>query len=558
MKPMMTDTSVEPSPDDNPTPADPLALERTAQDALEKGNLPLAELAFLKLSLQQPSASVFARVYEVASARRNLDLAQRALEVLIDFEPNNARALERLAELRGRTGDNTGAVDALRRALIIEPRNATLATWFAIWSQGSLESFHDVPDLLNNAVKLDEDGSQLEQIVDVMIYQQRYQDAEHTIGIFQEKTGSLHPRMLRYLGVALAGQSRQEEAAEVFAVAIESCHSALPDESPSPSQWRSMDESEFQRQCELYAFRARLEHEAGLSSSAQGTYAILHNAAQHRGLAYPAMPVPDTATRLSELRHLIAGRDMVLLCQGHSLQEFSSRIGELGARNPALASLNRFGVIEHDVLAPAGRGLDVVVEVTPGSVKRNLKHLKQFLRKPKKTMAFVSTNALVAAFDTEERDAFITYNGPRLIAANGNGLHSVTPYDPLGIIQANTLLAAIPLLIAAQPKRIFVIGADQRVPDDQTSSHFSSGSKNFEARAGSDFVALGHDQQQRENYDTTMRHDAAICDRDLAFQIAAVATLHGFAPPPVFNVSPNSRLQSLPKLSLDDFFKMVD
>jgi hypothetical protein len=71
-------------------------------------------------------------------------------------------------------------------------------------------------------------------------------------------------------------------------------------------------------------------------------------------------------------------------------------------------------------------------------------------------------------------------------------------------------------------------------------------------------VALGQDRQQRANFVTAMHHDAAAVDRDLAFQVGAVATLHGFDAPPLFNVAPDSRLESMPKISLDDFFAMVD
>ena len=54
-----------------------------------------------------------------------------------------------------------------------------------------------------------------------------------------------------------------------------------------------------------------------------------------------------------------------------------------------------------------------------------------------------------------------------------------------------------------------------------------------------------------------LRNDAALCDRDIAFQISAVAALHGFDAPAVFNVADESRLQSLPTITLDAFFDMV-
>ena len=83
-------------------------------------------------------------------------------------------------------------------------------------------------------------------------------------------------------------------------------------------------------------------------------------------------------------------------------------------------------------------------------------------------------------------------------------------------------------------------------------------SSQFAARTSADFVTNGQSALERDNFDATMRNDAAICDRDLAFQIAAVAALHGFDAPPVFNVSPDSRLQSLSNITLDDFFAMVE
>lgn len=554
-----------PSPAERPVPVHtviappaPEALERAAQRAIEDGNLALAELAYVKLTEVQPSSIASACVYEVADARRNYPLAQRALEALIELEPNNAQALAHLARLRHLVGDTTGALEPLRRALLIEPNNAAFATAQAIFSYASLDHLHEGASLLTKAATLDTDGSQMELIVEALIHQQQFEDAEHFIGVFQECTGSLHPKMLRTMGIALAGQDRQEDAREVFAAAIAACDAVLDDKAPSLETWSGMDEAECRRQVELYAFRARLEHEAGQTAGAISTYENLHTAVTARGMQFPDHGGIDTASRLADLRALVDGRDLVLFGQGHSLAAFAARVDALGSRSPAMASLNRFGVVAQDVLAPARRTLDVVIETSPTGVARNLKHLKPFLQQARSTMAIVSPSALDAAFDPEERDAFVAVNGRRLIVAEPNPLHSVTPFDPLGVIADNALLGAIPLLVAAQPKRIFVIGADFMIPTDQRESHYGVPSKHFAARSSTDFVALGQNRQQRSNFNTALRHDAAVVDRDLAFQIAAVAALHGIDAPPVFNVSPDSRLGSMPKISLDAFFTMVD
>jgi tetratricopeptide (TPR) repeat protein len=494
----------------------------------------------------------------VAAARNNYALAQRALEALIELEPNNAQAHAHLAHLRHLIGDTTGALEPLRRALFIEPNNAAFAAAQAIYAYATLDHLHEGIGLLNKAAGLDTDGSQMDAIVEALIHQQRFEDAEHFIGLFQERTGSLHPRMLRALGIALAGQDRQEDAREVFAAAIAACDAVLDDKPPAPDTWRTLDDAECRRQVELYAFRARLEHQAGQTAGAISTYEILHQVATARGMHFPEQPEIDTAARLADMRALVAGRDLILFGQGHSLAAFADRIDALGARKPAMASLNRFGVVEHDVLAPARRSLDIVVEISTPGVARNLKHLKPFLQQARPTMAIVAPSALDAAFSPDEREAFLAVNGRRLIVAEPNPVYSVTPFDPLGVIGDNALLGAIPLLVAAQPRRIFVIGADFAVPSDQRASHYGVGSKHFAARSSTDFVALGQDPQQRTNFDTAMRHDAAAVDRDLAFQIAAVSTLHGFDAPPVFNVSPDSRFDSMPKISLDAFFTMVE
>lgn len=545
-------------PDRSIALSDPGALEQAGQDALEQGNLALAELAFLKLSAAHPSAATHAQVYEVAAARTHYALARRALEAVVDCEPNNAAALEQLALLRAGTGDATGAVDALRRALMIDPKNPALATAYAVWSQGSPDHLHEVPDLLVRAAGLDHDGTHLEQIVDALIYQQRYQDAEHYIGVIQTHTGDLSLPMMRYLGVALAGQGRPDQAREVFNAAIDACNAALPAKPPSETEWRAMEDSESTRAFELYAFRARLEHEGGQSASALGTYAILHNAGTARRLAYPDTASSDTAARLEDLRRLVGGRDLVLLCQGHSVGDFGARIGDLGNRKPVFASLNQFGVIEREILEPGHRALDVVLALGAGSIRNNLAHLKPFLQQARPTMAITSPVALAAAFDPESRAAFLTVNGPRILSTAGNALRSVTPDDPLGMIHEGTLLAALPLLVAAKPKRVFVIGADYGVSADKGTSHFAGQSGSGSIRPVAGVTVFGNSAQRRENFETAMRSDAAICDRDLTFQINATATLHGFAPPPVFNVSTGSRLQSLPKISLGDFFKMLD
>ncbi|CAN0563477.1 unnamed protein product, partial [Laminaria digitata] len=165
---------------------------------------------------------------------------------------------------------------------------------------------------------------------------------------------------------------------------------------------------------------ARLEHEAGQTAGAISTYEILHQVATARGMHFPEQPEIDTAARLADMRALVAGRDLILFGQGHSLAAFADRIDALGARKPAMASLNRFGVVEHDVLAPARRSLDIVVEISTPGVARNLKHLKPFLQQARPTMAIVAPSALDAAFSPDEREAFLAVNGRRLIVAEPN------------------------------------------------------------------------------------------------------------------------------------------
>lgn len=129
-------------------PPDPAALKSAAQRAIEDGNLALAELAYVKLTEVQPRGIAFACVYEVAAARRNYPLAQRALEALIELEPSNAQALANLAHLRHLVSDSIGALGPLRRALLIEPNNAAFATAQALFSYATLDHLHEAAYLL--------------------------------------------------------------------------------------------------------------------------------------------------------------------------------------------------------------------------------------------------------------------------------------------------------------------------------------------------------------------------------------------------------------------------
>ena len=118
----MTPTPAErptPTPHDPDTaPPDLVALEDAAHQAIEDGNLALAELAYVKLTEAHPTGTAFACVYEVAAARNNYALAQRALEALIELEPNNAQAHAHLAHLRHLIGDTTGRAGTLAPGLV--------------------------------------------------------------------------------------------------------------------------------------------------------------------------------------------------------------------------------------------------------------------------------------------------------------------------------------------------------------------------------------------------------------------------------------------------------
>jgi hypothetical protein len=459
--------------------------------------------------------------------------------------------------LKGRRGDNQGACDDLGKAIDLDPDNATYRTYYGIWSQGIVDRFHEVPGLLNAAAELDADGAHLAEIADVLIYQQHYADAVRHLKTLESLKGGLDLHQLRLLAVALKEQGTDDEARHVFETAISVCDRMIGEIWPEPTSLDRIPVDVRPRMMELLALTARLYHNAEADDEARGIYQVM-GAAAARSLTYGGAYWPDTAGRVAHLRAMMQGRDAVLLCHGHSIKEFGFRIGDMAGRDACFVGINRFGVLESEILTPAGRCLELILSLTPGSIIKQGGDFTDFLARDDGNMAFASINAMNAAFTPDERNDLTVRFGDKMIAVANNNLRSVTPDDPLGVIQENTLLAALPLIVAGAPRRIFLLGADQRIETDgSTDSHFGAQSSHFRSPEKTAFVAPRDDGQSLRNFDQTMINDAKICDRDVAFQVMAMAALHDIKEPAVYNVSPRSRLEAFEKIDLDRFFALV-
>ncbi len=526
--------------------------------AVQSGDLGLAAACFAGAhDLQPENPQILQHLFTILNARGDLKSAESALQRLSDLAPHDTNILFQLGMLKGRRGNNAGACEDLEKAAEIDPGNIAAETFYAVWSQGIVDRFHEVPGLLNNAAEKDGQGAHLGEIADVLIYQQHYEDAVQHLKTLETIKGGLDLVQLRHIAVALKEMGQDDEAKHVFETAISVCDRMIGETWPAPTTLDQIPAAIRPKVMELLALTARLYFNGGAVDQARELYKAM-GAASSQTLQYGEPYWPDTDQRVARLRAMMRGRDVVLMCHGHSIKDFGARIKEMDGRDACFVGINRFGVLESEILTPAGRKLELTLSLTPGSILKQGEDFEAFLSRNDSNMAFVSGTAMNAAFTPEERDNLRTRFDAKLIAVNNNNLRSVTPDDPLGVIQENTLLAALPLIVAGAPRRVFLMGADQRIDTDgSTDSHFGTRSEHFKSPEKTAFVAPSDDRRSLKNFDQTMINDAKICDRDVAYQVMAMAALHGFEEPAVYNVSPNSRLEAFEKIDLDRFLEMV-
>ena len=261
--------------------------------------------------------------------------------------------------------------------------------------------------------------------------------------------------------------------------------------------------------------------------------------------------LPRTMERVDRMRKIVRGRDIAIMAHGPSLKDLQSRMHELGGRDICYFGMNRFSAVDAHMLAPIGAEQEVVAVTPPQKINEMMPTIRDFLRKPSANMLITCRGTLDALeAPNPTREAFERAFDEKLLYYSAGGQTPASYVEPLQVLASNTLAVLLPLAALAGPRRIFILGADGGVQwGDHDHTHFGQETKEFNYRLPDEIECRYADLIAADTLDFNLSWEASV---------NALCILHGVARPPIYNVSPDSRVDIHPKISFDEFIDFVN
>lgn len=306
------------------------------------------------------------------------------------------------------------------------------------------------------------------------------------------------------------------------------------------------------RSVEWHAHKALIAVVLGNKGAAHSTYRTILEHWKDRGLWYdPQFYLPGTSERVERLRDIVRGRDVFIFCHGPTISAMDRRWVQFAESDACLMAVNRFRVFETGFLSQTHSHLDVVIATHYRTFQRTSSHILEFLSRGSRNMLITHRWAI-------ER---MGMNGPSRQELEGrfddrlfyygevSDSAPATPSHPMRFLYSNTLTVLIVMAAIGRARRIFLFGADSRLPADGASpTHYGAESADFRLKTIED---------HRARVGNALISDTMNFGDTTEIGLIAAEHLYGVTRPPIYNVSPDSAIDLFPRMTYDDALELL-
>ncbi len=482
-------------------------------------------------------------------------LALTAAQEACMLAPELAAPLRALARLQTHLGRNEEAAKTLERLLAINPGDAQ--SWFeygqlarytysvAIGTED--KAFARVADCAGT------DWFLLEMAALYFLEQLSFGQALACYDrLFADNPAARdNPVSCREYARCLKACGHDSKAAAIIDVAVKRCH-AMAAVSGGGENLEIVQREE-----------ALLLHEAGRIDH---ELAVLSAIGEGGGRASPnyARPeyLPATPVRLRRLQRLVASRDLVIFLQGPSFADFAAHMDEIAETDFVAATLGSFPPVEQQLRQHLGRGADLLLFTHPSTVRSWYAELREFLTRPADNLLLTTVYALSNLHELGiDQAEFIRQHDERLLFAYPAGGPPL-PSRPLHFEALNSLAFALPLLVLARPRRVFIVGADggghPRLKRpyffyDEIDAHGPE--QDFLARP--DMLPYKNMPDRLQEANRRLQVAAVNCDRVVSASLRFLQHVFHIPTPPIFTVCPHSTHRAFPRIEYEAAIAML-
>ena len=262
----------------------------------------------------------------------------------------------------------------------------------------------------------------------------------------------------------------------------------------------------------------------------------------------------DCAEAIDRLQARVAGRDIYIFGFGPSLAEITARTDDFVALDFSAMTISNFPLIEENLLAPIGRRIDIVCITHPVVLESHAANIRSW---------FSDLPTAVLAMPLWLRGYADRTGGPDFLLGRSdhlfwfdafNDVFPASPADPLQIPAVNSLICALGVALLAKPRRIFLFGFDGRIKGDDSQRpdalYFKEDDKSY-------YTPHRSEAEARQLIKANLWWDTLRFDELASITLRHLALLFDLPHPPIYNVCPDSALESFPRISIDRFLQLT-
>lgn len=265
----------------------------------------------------------------------------------------------------------------------------------------------------------------------------------------------------------------------------------------------------------------------------------------------PATRYPrDLEAQRCTLENAVAGRDIIILGSGPSLEELPAllkALGPNGCERLCFFGFNNVPVAERMLRDTIGRGVDLACMTSAGVMELHLDWIRDFLARASSPNLFLTLTASVPPGSALE--TALDTNPEKLYYFAANADYPPIPEDPLHFPPINTLMCVLPLAVLAQPRRIFMFGCDGMVlqtAQNDAPVYFRQGSADYGKQATPAATA----------YANWLVRDTFFFNALIPTVLDSFSVLHRAPVPPILICNPDSAYRPFPRISGEDFLRL--
>ncbi len=258
----------------------------------------------------------------------------------------------------------------------------------------------------------------------------------------------------------------------------------------------------------------------------------------------------DIETQRCKLENVVAGRDVVVLGSGPSLEQLPALLAALGPRGCeqlCFFGFNNVPVAERMLRETIGRSVDLACMTSAAVMELHRTWIQDFLARTGIPNLFLTLTDATPA-DRPLAQIFAPWQD-KMFYFSSSGDYPPIPEDPLHFPPINTLMCVLPLAVLAQPRRIFLFGCDGAAPaalENHAPVYFRQGSTEYGAQPPPPSLI----------YARWLERDTFFFNALIQTVLQSLSVLHRIPVPPILTCNLESAYRPFPRITGEDFMRL--